>query len=48
LNEFYIKYYEQYKSTNVKLMEYYKIIQKIIYVVLILLLCGLIYYLYDK
>jgi hypothetical protein len=48
LNEFYIKYYEQYKSTNVKLIEYYKIRQKIIYIVLILLLCGLIYYLYDK
>jgi hypothetical protein len=48
LNEFYIKYYEQYKSTNVKLIEYYRIRQKIIYIVLILLLCGLIYYLYDK
>ena len=48
LNEFYIKYYEQYKSKNTKLIEYYKIRQKIIYIVLILLLCGLIYYLYDK
>jgi hypothetical protein len=48
LKEFYIQYYEQYKSTNVKLIEYYKIRQKIIYTVLILLLCGIIYYLYDK
>jgi hypothetical protein len=48
LKDFYIQYYEQYKSTNTKLMEYYKIRQKIIYLVLILLLCGLIYYLYDK
>jgi len=48
LKDFYIQYYEQYKSTNVKLLEYYKIRQKIIYTVLILLLCGLIYYLYDK
>jgi len=48
LNEFYIKYYEQYKSTNAKLIQYYKIRQKIIFVILIILLCGLIYYLYDK
>ncbi len=48
IKDFYIQYYEQYKSTNVKLLEYYKIRQKIIYTVLILLLCGLIYYLYDK
>lgn len=48
LKDFYIQYYEQYKSTNVKLIEYYKIRQKIIYTVLILLLCGIIYYLYDK
>jgi len=48
LNEFYSKYYEQYKSTNQKLLQYYKIKQKIIFVLLVLLLCGLIYYLYDK
>ena len=48
LKDFYIQYYEQYKSTNVKLIEYYKIRQKIIYTVLMLLLCGIIYYLYDK
>ena len=48
LNEFYSKYYEQYKSTNEKLLQYYKIKQKIIFIVLLLLLCGLIYYLYDK
>jgi hypothetical protein len=48
LNQFYVKYYENYKSTNIKLLEYYKIRQKIIYILLIILLSGLIYYLYDK
>jgi hypothetical protein len=48
LNEFYSKYYEQYKTTNEKMIEYYKIKRKIIYILLIILLGSLIYYLYDK
>jgi hypothetical protein len=48
LNEFYIKYYENYKSKNTKLIEYYKIRQKIIYITIIICICFLIYYLYDK
>jgi hypothetical protein len=48
LNDFYIKYYENYKSNNIKLIEYYKIRQKVIYGVIIVTLCFLIYYLYDK
>jgi hypothetical protein len=48
LNDFYIKYYEQYKTTNVKLIEYYKIRQKIIFTTIIICICFLIYYLYDK
>jgi hypothetical protein len=48
LNDFYIKYYEQYKTTNVKLLEYYKIRQKIIFTTIIICICFLIYYLYDK
>jgi hypothetical protein len=48
LNNFYIKYYENYKSKNVKLIEYYKIRQKIIYASIIISICFLIYYLYDK
>ena len=48
LNEFYSKYYEQYKTTNQKMVEYYKMKRKIIYFLLIILLGSLIYYLYDK
>ena len=48
LNDFYIKYYENYKSTNTQLIEYYKIRQKLIYITIIISICFLIYYLYDK
>ncbi len=48
LNDFYIKYYEEYKSTDKKLMEYYKIREKIIYTSIVLLVMGSIYYLYEK
>ncbi len=48
LNDFYVKYYEEYKTTNVKLKEYYKIREKVIYVSIIVGLLGGIYYLYDK
>jgi hypothetical protein len=48
LNEFYINYYEAYKSKNVKILEYYKIREKVIYFGSIIGLIGMIYYLYDK
>lgn len=48
LNDFYIKYYQNYKSKNTKLIEYYKIRQKLIYIGLIIIISLLIYYLYDK
>lgn len=48
LNEFYIKYYEEYKSKNVKLAEYYKIREKIIYIAMLSSFIGLSYYLYNK
>jgi hypothetical protein len=48
LNEFFIKYYEHYKSNDVKLVEYYKLREKIIYLVIISGIAGSIYYLYDK
>ena len=48
LNDFYIKYYENYKTKNMKLIEFYKLRQKLIYIAIILIFCGLIYYLYDK
>ena len=48
LNEFFVKYYENYKSNDVKLVEYYKLREKIIYLVIISGIVGSIYYLYDK
>ena len=48
LSEFYIKYYEEYKSQNVKMVEYYKIREKAIYCGIIITIAGGIYYLYDK
>jgi hypothetical protein len=48
LNEFYVKYYEEYKSQNVKLDEYYKLREKAIFCGIISIIVGSIYYLYDK
>jgi len=48
LNEFFVKYYDEYKSSDEKLSEYYKIRQKVIYFTIILGISGAIYYLYDK
>jgi len=48
IEEFYTNYYEQYKSKNTKLMSYYKIKQKIIYLSVLFILFAIIYYFYDK
>jgi hypothetical protein len=48
LSEFYIKYYEEYKSQNVKMVEYYKMREKAIYCGIVVTIAGGIYYLYDK
>ena len=48
LNEFYIKYYDEYKPINEKMSEYYKIRGKLIYSGIIVSIFGGIYYLYDK
>ena len=48
LNDFYVKYYEEYKPMNEKMSEYYKIRGKIIYSGIIASIFGGIYYLYDK
>ena len=48
LSEFYIKYYEEYKPQNVKMVEYYKMREKAIYCGIIVIIAGGIYYLYDK
>jgi hypothetical protein len=48
INEFFVKYYEHYKTNDIKLVEYYKLREKIIYLLLISGIAGSIYYLYDK
>ena len=48
LSEFYVKYYEEYKSQNIKMVEYYKLREKAIFCVIIATIVGSIYYCYDK
>jgi len=48
LSEFFIKYYDEYKSNDEKFTEYYKIREKVIYFGIIFGITGVIYYLYDK
>jgi hypothetical protein len=48
LNEFFVKYYNEYKTHDEKLTEFYKIREKVIYFVIVLGISGAIYYLYDK
>ena len=48
LSDFFIEYYNQYKSNNLQKYEYYKTIKKIVYFVIIILILGIIYYYYDK
>jgi hypothetical protein len=48
LNDFFIKYYDEYKSHDEKLGQYYKIRERAIYAAIILGFSGAIYYLYDK
>ena len=48
LDEFYIKYYEEYKSIDIKTAEYYKIREKLMYLGIIMIMSGTIYYLYDR
>ena len=48
INDFYVNYYEEYKPNNIKLLEFYKWREKVIYVGLLLAISLAIYYLYDK
>jgi hypothetical protein len=48
LNEFYIKYYEEYKPKNEKISDFIRLKGKLIYGSIILSMGGVIYYLYDK
>lgn len=46
--DFLIDYYNKYKSTNEKLFESYKLREKLMYIIIVLLVVSIIYYLYDK
>jgi len=48
LNDFFVQYYNQYKSQNEKMSEYYKLREKLIYGTILVSISGAIYYLYDK
>ena len=48
LDQFYIDFYSQYKTTDEKMKEYYKLKKMIIYGISLGSLIGLIYYFYEK
>ena len=48
MNDFYIKYYEEYKPKEIKMKDYYRWREKIIYTMVLLGASGLILYLYNK
>ena len=48
LNDFFIKYYNEYKPKHEKNIYFHKIKEKIIYFSLIIIITSTIYYLYDK
>lgn len=48
LNDFFVWYYNEYKSQNEKLAEFYKLREKLIYGGILVSILGVIYYLYDK
>lgn len=48
LNEFYLRYYEEYKPKDLKMREYYRWKEKIIYTLVVMGATGLIVYLYNK
>lgn len=48
MEDFYKQYYENYKPKDVKYREFYKIREKIIYLVIILLIIGVTYIFYNK
>lgn len=48
LNDFYVNYYEQYKSIDEKIKQNAKMKQKFIYTSIVITIGGLIYYLYEK
>jgi hypothetical protein len=48
INEFYFRYYEEYKPKDIKMKDYYRWREKIIYTLVVMGATGLIVYLYNK
>ena len=48
INEFYLRYYEEYKPKDIKMKEHYRWREKIIYTLVVLSTTSLIVYLYNK
>jgi hypothetical protein len=48
MEDFYKQYYENYKPSGVKYREFYKIREKVIYLVIVLLITGATYIFYNK
>ena len=48
LNDFFVQYYNEYKSQNEKMSEFYKLREKLVYGGILVSILGVIYYLYDK
>ena len=48
INEFYLRYYEEYKPKDIKMKDYYRWREKIIYTLVVMGATGLIVYLYNK
>ena len=48
LNEFYFRYYEEYKPKDIRMREHYRWREKLIYTLVVMGASGLIVYLYNK
>ena len=48
LNEFYLNYYNEYKPKDIKMKEYYRWREKVLYTLVVLSTTGMIVYLYNK
>jgi hypothetical protein len=48
IDDFYVQYYEEYKSKNIQIKEYNKWREKIIYIIVVFGVTGLILYLHNK
>ena len=48
LNEFYLRYYEEYKPKDIKYHEYYRWREKLIFTTILIFITCLIVYIYNK